>query len=126
MTASRAESPVPSLADRLAPALAGAEAETEIVLETSVSYADGSPVRIRVRRRSGKLDIDDLGGAVTSVSPAGDWLAAARRSVDEDSLNVNRRGVVFVQAFSEETAARLAPRVAEASRRLELALIDAD
>lgn len=95
------------------------------MLETGLTYASGRPVRVRLRRRGHKADIDDLGGATVEVDLSDGWLEVARSSVEEDSLNVNRRGVVFVQAFAPELEPKLAPRVAEASRRLELALLGA-
>jgi hypothetical protein len=99
--------------------------DVEVVLDSEAAYADGAPVRIHVRRRSGRIDIDDLGEAAARAPRDPGWLGVAERSVEMDSLNVNRRGVVFVQASATGRALRLAPRIAEASRRLELDLLGA-
>ena len=106
----------------------GALAEAgEVVLESGLFYADGDPVRVRVRKRERRYDLDDEGAAVRKAGASvrhGGWHDAAERVVDEESININRRGVVFVPAVEGRDLARLAAQVARASASLYAALLE--
>jgi hypothetical protein len=101
---------------------------SERVFDAGLVYSDGEPVIVRIRQRDRRIDIDDDGAAVARARAAGTtarWLDVARRVVAEDSLNVNRRGVVFVPAFEGRDIDGLAARVARASCALEAELLAA-
>ena len=86
------------------------------MLDTGLTYGDGEPVRIRVRKRGHRYDIDDDGAAWSKAGATGRTaLEAAERVVAEEGFNVNRRGVVFVPALEGRDIARLAERLAECS-----------
>jgi hypothetical protein len=96
----------------------------EATLDTGALYAPRRPVRVRVRKRGRRYDLDDAGGAVEAAGRPPDRLAIAERVAAAHDLNVNREGVVFVPAFEGRDLARLADRVAETSLALYDALLD--
>lgn len=98
----------------------------EVVRETAVTYAPSQPVRVRVRRREHRYDVDDLGGAVAAAGTPDGWLSIAEAVVASDGLNVNRRGVVFVPAVEGRDIDALVARVARASLALHGALLELD
>jgi hypothetical protein len=111
---------------RLAEALESWGERGEIDLDTGLTYAPDQPVRVRVRKRRQRYDIDDLGRAVSGAgSPAG-WLAEAERVVEAEGLNVNRSGFVFVPAVEGRDIYALVMKVAEASLAVHAALLDLD
>jgi hypothetical protein len=83
-------------------------------VDTGHAYADGDPVRILVRKRGRRCDLDDRGEAVAKAralgAPTG-WLENADRLVAEEGFNVNRRGVMFVSAVEGRDLASLAQRL---------------
>jgi hypothetical protein len=83
-------------------------------------------VRVRVRRRGTRYDIDDLGAAVAAAGRPRGWLPLAERVVEETALNVNRRGVVFVLGFEGRDIAGLALRVGATSAAVHAALLELD
>jgi hypothetical protein len=96
--------------------------------ERQVTYSDGEPVVVRVRRRGRRIDIDDDGAAVARARAIGTttrWLEVAQRVVAEDNLNVNRRGVIFVPAVEGRDIDSLAARVARTSAAVEAELLAA-
>jgi hypothetical protein len=68
-----------------------------------------------VRRRGVRYDIDDMGGAVAFAGKPPGWLEAAERVVETLGWNVNRNGVVFVQAVEGRDIDALVRRTGEAS-----------
>ena len=82
---------------------------------TGLSYAPGRPIRVSVRRRGVRYDIDDMGGTVAFAGKPPGWLEAAERVVEALGWNVNRRGVVFVQAVEGRDIDSLVRRTGEAS-----------
>jgi hypothetical protein len=86
-----------------------------VSLSSGLEYLPGEPVSVLVRRRGRRYDIGDDGAAVRLAGSPRGWLRVAERLVAEDALNVNRRGVVFVQAVEGRDVALLAWRVAAAS-----------
>lgn len=117
-----------ALARGEASALAAARARWgdrgEIELDTSLAYAPGRPVRVRVRKRGRRYDLDDLGAAVASAGTPRGWLAVAERVVAEQSLNVNRRGRVFVSVVEGRDLDALVTKVAETSLAVHAALLE--
>jgi hypothetical protein len=73
-----------------------------------VSYTASRPVRINVRRRGSRYDIDDDGGAVRELG----W-------------NVNRAGVVSMQGFEGRDIDRLVRGTAVASKAVFDAVLEA-
>ena len=89
-----------------------------------LTYADGEAVRVRVRRRANRVDVDDRGEAVERSRRPQRWLAVAEAVVERHNLNVNRRGVVFVPVVVGRDIDSLARRVAEASVAVHGALLE--
>jgi hypothetical protein len=74
--------------------------ERERVVETELRYADETPVRVHIRKRGRRYDVDDEGAGVRKARAVGvsDWDAVATDVAEAHDLNVNRSGVVFVPA----------------------------
>jgi hypothetical protein len=87
----------------------------EIVLRSELRYTEGRPVEVFVRKRMHRYAIDDGGAAVQLAGKPEGWFAVAEEVVEELSLNVNRRGVVFVGTVYPRMLEGLVSRVAEAS-----------
>jgi hypothetical protein len=88
-------------------------------------YRDGEPVRVRIVKRGHRYDIGDDGEAVRRAGRPDGWLEVAEAVVEADALNVNRRGVVFVDRVAEgRDIVSLAARVAETSARLYAELLE--
>jgi ankyrin repeat protein len=102
-------------ADELSAELEEAAARTGVLRVTSLSYMPGRPVRIRIRRREHRYDIDDLGAAVAIAGRPRGWRVAAERAVNALGWNINRDGVVSMQAVEGRDIDALAQRTAEAS-----------
>jgi ankyrin repeat protein len=113
-------------ADDVAALLEEATERTGIVRETELSYLPGRPVRISLRRRGIRYDIDDMGAAVAIAGRPAGWLEAADRVVKALGWNVNRQGVVFVQATEGRDIDALVRRTAEASTAVLEALLALD
>jgi hypothetical protein len=79
-----------------------------------LTYDGAEPVRIRVRKRGRRIDIDDDGTAVRKADVGG-WRETAERTVEEEGFNVNRAGVVFVPVVEGRDIAELAERLAATS-----------
>jgi hypothetical protein len=106
------------------PALMDAAERGLVVRETGLAYLPGRPVRIGVRRRGNRYDIDDLGGAVAIAGRPPGWHEAAERVVAELGWNVNRDGVVFVQAVEGRDIDALVRRTGAASAAVLDALLE--
>jgi len=102
-------------ADELCVLLEEAASRSGVVRETGLNYAPGRPIRVSVRRRGVRYDIDDMGGAVAFAGRSPGWLEVAERVVKEIGWNVNREGVVFVQAVEGRDIDALVRRTGEAS-----------
>jgi hypothetical protein len=98
----------------------------EVVRDAGFEFVAGRPVRVRVRRRGVRYDIDDMGEAVAAAGRPGGWLAVAERTVAALGWNVNRSGVVFVQAVEGRDIDALVRRTGKASRAVFDALIELD
>jgi hypothetical protein len=88
-----------------------------------LSYAPGRPVRIAVRRRENRYDIDDMGAAVELAGRPDGWLAAAQRTVGQLGWNINRDGVVVMQGFEGRDVDDLIRRTGDASLAVFEALL---
>ena len=92
-------------------------------MNTTLAYRPGEDVEVVVRKRGWRFDISDAGRAVELAgSPAG-WQELAASVVDEYALNLNRRGVVFVQS-NEARLESLVARVADCSVALYQELLE--
>jgi hypothetical protein len=96
------------------------------VVDTGLTYARGRPVRVRVRHRGHRYDIDDMGGAIAVAPRAPGWSEAAGRAVARRGWNVNRAGIVFVQAVEGRDIDALVRGTAEASVAVFDALLALD
>jgi hypothetical protein len=89
---------------------------SERVVEPGPAYGDGEPVRIRIRKRGHRYDIDDDGAAWAKAGASGrPALEAAEQVVALEGFNVNRSGVVFVPAVEGRDIDALASRLADCS-----------
>jgi hypothetical protein len=95
----------------------------DLVLPTGLTYGAGAPVEVTVRKRGWRHDISDGGSAIEAAGRPPGWQAVAERVVEDHAINVNRRGVVFVQS-NEARLAPLVVRVAECSLALYEALLE--
>lgn len=86
----------------------------DVVFDTGLHYAPGQPVEVVVRKRGWRFDVSDGGQAVDLAGRGDGWLDAAQQIADAHALNVNRRGLVFVQS-NEERLERLIPHIADCS-----------
>ena len=98
----------------------------EILLDTGLTYGDGTAVEILIRKRGRRYDLGDRGVATRKAGPPRRWLETAERVVAEEGFNVNRAGVVFAPAVEGRDLAALALRLADTclavhSELLELA-----
>ena len=97
----------------------------DAVREPGVSYGDGEPVRVHVRERGRRVDLDDGGRAVEKAGVRDRrWLDVAERVVAAAGFNVNRRGVVFVPIVAGRDVDVLARRLAETSVDVYAALLE--
>jgi ankyrin repeat protein len=113
-------------AEELSISLEEAGALTGVLRVTELSYMPGRPVRISVRRRGHRYDIDDMGTAVAIAGRPLGWREAAERAVQKVGWNINRSGVVFIQAVEGRDIDVLVQRTAEASTAVLEALLDID
>lgn len=120
------EGMVDGAADELSAELEDAAARTGILRVTSLSYMPGRPVRISIRRREHRYDIDDLGTAVAIAGRPPGWRAAAQRAVNALGWNINRDGVVFMQAVEGRDIDALIQRTAEASLTVFQTIVEID
>jgi ankyrin repeat protein len=85
------------------------------IRHSELEYVPGRPVRVRVRARGARVDVDDMGGAIAvSGTPPG-WLEAAEGAVAQLGWNMRRNGVVFMQAPHGRRLSWVIDRTAETS-----------
>lgn len=97
----------------------------EVVLETGLSYVDGEPVLVRLRKRGRRYELRDDARAVELAGRPAGWRERAATVVDEHDLNLNRTGVVFVPAVEGGVDRDwLGRRVAETSLAVYDALLE--
>jgi hypothetical protein len=98
----------------------------EWMVDTGLRYGPGEPVRIRVRRRGRRYDLDDRGDAVRFAGKAHGWREAGERAVAP--MNLSRNGTVFVPAvegsFPDRDIEALARRIGESARAVYDALVE--
>jgi hypothetical protein len=110
--------------DEVAVLLEEAAERHGLVRWTGMQYAPERPVRVRVRRRGHRYDIDDLGAAVDLSGRPRGWPAAAERVVRARGWNVSREGVVSVHAVEGRDIDALVVRTGEASAAVFEALLE--
>lgn len=118
------EGMIETAADELSVVLEEAGARTGILRVTELSYTPGRPVRISVRRRGHRYDIDDMGTAVALAGHPPGWREAAERTVQGLGWNLNRAGVVLMHAVEGRDIDALVQRTAEASAAVLEALLE--
>jgi hypothetical protein len=93
-----------------------AETVEERIVETGLAYGEAEQVRVFVRRRGAKLDIDDGGRAIELAGRPPGWRELGERLVERELwLNVSRQGRVFVPARQGRRVEELTRRVGAAS-----------
>lgn len=102
-----------------------ADERSEALVLTELSYAPGHPVRIRIRRREHRYDIDDMGAAVALAGRLPGWEEAAALAVEAHAWNINRDGVVLMHAVEGRDIDALVRRTAEASVAVFDAVLEA-
>jgi hypothetical protein len=98
----------------------------EIVLRSDLRYTEGEPVDVFVKKRLHRYAITDEANAVRLAGKPSGWLEAAGQVVEDYSLNVNRRGVVFVGTVYPRMLDELIDRIAETSLAVYEALLELD
>jgi ankyrin repeat protein len=101
--------------DAVSVRLSEAGERSGILRVTELNYSAGRPVRVSVRRRGRRYDIDDTGAAVAMAGRPDGWLEVARRAAESRGWNVNRDGLVLVHAVEGRDIDRLVRGTAEAS-----------
>jgi hypothetical protein len=96
----------------------------EIVVDTGLTYVEQEPVEIRIRKRYHRYDLDDGGKATRLGGKPPGWHPVADKVVAKEGFNVNRRGVVFVQAVEGRDLAALVRGLADSSVAVFAALLD--
>ena len=87
----------------------------DVLVATDLEYAPGEPVEVVVRKRGRRFDVSDSGRAVERAGRPAGWREVAEPiASDEYWINVNRRGVIYVQT-NESRLEHLVGRVAECS-----------
>ena len=95
----------------------------DVAVPTHRRYGPDQRVDVLVRKRGRRFDVSDDGRAVELGGKPTDWEEVAERVVAHHAINVNRRGVVFVQS-NEQRLESLVERVAECSVALYQELLD--
>lgn len=85
------------------------------IRDSGLEYVPGSPVRVRVRVRGTRVDVDDMGGAVAAAGMPPGWREAAEGAVAELGWNLRRNGVVYMQAPRGRRLTWIIERTAAAS-----------
>jgi hypothetical protein len=102
--------------DRLA-----ADERGEAVVDSGLTYGDGEPVRILVRRRLHRYTLTDLGRGIEKAGKPPGWLEAAELAVEP--MNIDRQGTVFVPTVAGRHLPEVIVRLADASRAVHEAVI---
>jgi mRNA-degrading endonuclease toxin of MazEF toxin-antitoxin module len=97
---------------------------TRVVGVADLSYVPGRPVRVRVRHRAHRYDIDDMGSSVAIARHPPGWRETAERVVKAAGWNVNRDGVVSMTAVEGRDIDALVRRTAEVSLAVLEAILD--
>jgi ankyrin repeat protein len=111
-------------ASPLSAARAGWGERGEIELATGLEYARGLPVRVHVRKRGVRYELDDMGGALAAAAEPDGWMPVAERVVARTGLNVKGPGRVFVTVIEGRDLDRIVRQVAEASLEVYAALLE--
>jgi hypothetical protein len=99
-----------------------AELPEERIVDSGLRYGPDEPVRIRIRRRGRRYDLDDLGDAVRLGGKPPGWREVAEWTVLP--MNVGRQGVVFVGSFEGRDVDELARRLGESAQAVYEALLE--
>lgn len=102
--------------DRLA-----ADERGEALVDSGLTYGDGEPVRILVRKRLHRYTLTDLGRGIEKAGKPPGWREAAELAVEP--MNVDRQGVVFVGSIAGRDVRDLVEGLADASRAVHEAVL---
>jgi hypothetical protein len=77
----------------------------EVQIDSELTYDGITPVLLRVTKRDGRFKVTDEGGAVSGAGVAGRLVAYPERiALGEYSVNVSRKGIVWLPAVSPSDA----------------------
>jgi len=76
----------------------------EVQLETGLTYDGLTPVPVRVTKRDGRYKVTDDGGAVSAAGMTGRLAYPEQIAFGEHSVNVTRKGIVWLPAVSPSDA----------------------
>jgi ankyrin repeat protein len=110
-------------ADEVAVLLEETAERDGVVRDTGRSYLPGRPIRVSVRRRGIRYEIDDMGTAVAIAGRPPGWREAAERVVAAHGWNVTRAGSVSVAAVEGRDIDALVARTGEVSAEVLEALL---
>ena len=97
----------------------------EVRLDAGLTYTEGEPVLVTIRRRGRRYDLRDDGRAVELAGRPTGWREAAAAAVGDFGLNLTRSGDVSVPAVEGGVDRDwLARRVAETSLAVYDALLE--
>jgi hypothetical protein len=100
-------------------------ARGEQVIDTGRTFGDGEPVLVHVRKRERRYLVSDRGRATEKTGRPPGWREVAADVVAEESLNMNRTGVIFVPAVEGGLdLAWLVMRVADVALRVYAELLE--
>jgi hypothetical protein len=97
----------------------------DVVVRTGLQYLAGHDAEVVVRKRGWRFDVSDGGRAAALAGRPDGWRETAERVVDAYALDVNRRGVVFVQS-NEARLESLVCRIAECSLAVYQELLESE
>lgn len=96
-------------------------------VDSGLEYVPGTPVVVRVVRRGRRYLVTDDGAAVELAARPAGWRETAQQVVDDDFLNLSRRGAVLVPAVAGGLSVdSLVERVAAVSLAVFQELLELD
>ncbi len=103
------------------------DGRAEVDVQTGLTYPDGVPLYVTIRRREHRYVLDDGGGAISRAGRPPGWADVAHDAVRPSGMNVSpTTGIVFVPVVEGRDLEELAVRLGEASLDVLEALLELD
>jgi hypothetical protein len=93
----------------------------EVIVDSGLTYADGEPALVLVRKRLYRYTLSDRGRAIEKSGKPPGWREAAELAVEP--MNVDRQGIVFVPTVDGRHLPSMIERLPDASRTVHEAVI---